>query len=114
MLVTDGENYMEFIALRTVAVYLKNGNRTVKVNALLDDASTRSYINNDVTAELGLEGKPEQLTVQVLDNNHITLERSTVDVVIEGYEWKNHSSHKCPHYQPCNWEHLKKIPIVDI
>ena len=31
------------IALRTVPVYLKSGNRKLKVNALLDDASTKTY-----------------------------------------------------------------------
>ena len=31
-----------FVALRTVPVILKNGNRRIEVNALLDDASTRT------------------------------------------------------------------------
>ena len=49
------------IALRTIPVYLRNGNRKIKVNALLDDASTKTYINSDVAAELGLQG-PSLLT----------------------------------------------------
>ena len=32
------------IALRTVSVYLRNGDRKLKINALLDDASTRTYL----------------------------------------------------------------------
>ena len=44
------------IALRTLSVYLRNGDRKLKINALLDDASTRTYINADVAAELGLQG----------------------------------------------------------
>ena len=40
------------IALRTIPVYLKNGTRKIKVNALLDDASTKTYINSDIAAEL--------------------------------------------------------------
>jgi len=43
-------------ALRTIPVYLNNGSRKMKVNALLDDASTRSYNNSDVAAELSLQG----------------------------------------------------------
>ena len=39
------------IALRKIPVYLKNGTRKIEVNALLDDASTKTYINSDV-AEL--------------------------------------------------------------
>ena len=42
------------IALRTIPVYLKNGNKRLRVNALLDDASTKTYLNSDVTAEMGL------------------------------------------------------------
>lgn len=45
----------EFMALRTVPVYLTNGSKRVKVNALLDEGSSRYYLNSDVAAELGLE-----------------------------------------------------------
>jgi len=44
----------ESIALRKIPVYLKNGGRRLRVNALLDDASTKTYINSDVAAEMGL------------------------------------------------------------
>ena len=37
-------------ALRTIPVILKNGRRKLKVNALLDDASTQTYVNADVAA----------------------------------------------------------------
>ena len=47
----------DFIALRTVPVILTNGDRSLKVNALLDDASTKTYVNSDVAAQLGLQGK---------------------------------------------------------
>ena len=49
----------DFIALRTVPIILKNGNRSIKVNALLHNARTKTYINADVAAELGLQGKTE-------------------------------------------------------
>lgn len=39
------------VALRTVPVILKYGNRRIKVNALLDEASTKTYIYADVAAE---------------------------------------------------------------
>ena len=48
------------VALRTVSVYLKNGDRKLKINALLDDASTKTYVNADVAAELGLQGHPQR------------------------------------------------------
>ena len=57
----------EFTALCTVPVILRNGNRSLKVNALLDDASTKTYVSEEVTAELGLRGKLETVTVNVLN-----------------------------------------------
>ena len=46
------------IALRTIPVYIKNGNRKLQVNALLDDALQQALkpINVDAAAELGLNG----------------------------------------------------------
>ncbi|KAL9980916.1 hypothetical protein ACROYT_G009558 [Oculina patagonica] len=46
-----------FVALRTVPVYVTNHHRRIKVNALLDDGSSRTYLNSDIAAELGLEGR---------------------------------------------------------
>ena len=37
-----------------------------KFNALLDDASTKTYINSDVAAELGLQGQLQRVNVSVL------------------------------------------------
>ena len=53
--------------LRTVPVVLKNGEKSVVVNALLDDGSTQTYLNSDVAAELGLEGKICDTQVNVLN-----------------------------------------------
>ena len=56
-MVTQSNIRANFIGLRTVPVILKNGERSLKINALLDDASTKSYFNADVAAELGLQGR---------------------------------------------------------
>ena len=56
------QNYskVDYIALRTVPIILKNGDRSLQVNALLDEASTKIYVNSDVAAEQGLKGKTEK------------------------------------------------------
>ena len=51
----------EFIGLRTVPVILKNGDWSVKFNALLDDASKKTYVSVDVAAEIGLKVKQRKL-----------------------------------------------------
>ena len=38
-----------------------NGAWRVKVNALLNEASSKLYLNSDVAAELRLEGSPHEL-----------------------------------------------------
>ena len=79
----------EFVALRTVPVYLTNGRKQVKVNVLLDDeGSSRTYLNSDVAAELGLEGSPQELTVKVLNNNQEKLDSAVLEFTINSLDGK--------------------------
>ena len=49
---------MENVALRRASMYLKNSSDCkLKINALLDDASTKTNVNADVATELGLHKK---------------------------------------------------------
>ena len=77
------------IALRTIPVYLKNGTKRIKVNALLDDASTKTYINSDVAAELGLHGQLQKVNVSVLNGHVETFEISPVECTIESLDGKS-------------------------
>ena len=56
--------------MKTVPVILKNGGQKLVVNALLDDASTKTYLNSDVTAELGLQGENCKVTVNIFLFSH--------------------------------------------
>jgi len=67
------------IALRTIPVFLRNGTKRVKVNALLDDANTKTYINSDVAAELGPQGCLQQVNVSVLNGHIETFQTSPVE-----------------------------------
>lgn len=55
----------------------------MRVNALLDDARTRTYINADVAAELGLHDKPQRITVEVLNDKTESFETMSVEFQIE-------------------------------
>ena len=79
-MVTESNIRANFIGLRTVPVILKNGKRSLKINALLDDASTKSYINADVAAELGLQGRTEKMTVNVLNGQVQTFETKPINI----------------------------------
>ena len=74
------------IALRTIP---GNGNRKLQVNALLDDASTKTYINADVAAELGLQGCLRKVNVSLLNGKVETFETSPIECVIESLDGKS-------------------------
>ena len=71
---------------------LKSGNRRLVVNALLDDASTKSDLNADVAAELALQGKLQKMTVNVLHG--LESVDKNIDMNISVF-----------HYRESNWKH---------
>ena len=77
---------VRILALRTVPVIVKNGSRKLKLNALLDEASTKTYINADVDAELGLQGRSQKVTVNVLNGQTETFEIMPVKVELESLD----------------------------
>ena len=111
--VTEHGVQPRFVALRTVPVFLKNGRRGIKVNALLiiiiiimifieskdkntylmlhilcfvrelDETSTKTYLNADVAAELELRGEPKRVTVNVLNGQTETFETTPVEFELE-------------------------------
>ncbi|CAG2212808.1 unnamed protein product [Mytilus edulis] len=143
---TEGENRdrtmigrdrkSNFVTLRTVPVILKNGNRTVSINALLDDASTKTYINADVAAELGLQGQVQKVTVNVLNDIVEIFETMPVEVRLQSHngqtdakivafttnrvtgslqpvDWKQHAR-KWDHLAGIKFPNLGKRPTVDM
>ena len=74
------------MGLRTVPVVVKNGGRKLVFNALLDDASTKSYINEDVAAELGLEGTVQNITVNVLNGNEGSFQAMPVEFHLQSVD----------------------------
>lgn len=75
-----------FVALRTIPVVLKNGNRSVKVNALLDDGSTKTYINTEIAEALQLYGELKTVQINVLDGQIKTFETMPVNCKLESVE----------------------------
>ena len=126
----------DYVGLRTVPVKVKNGDRWMTVNALLDDASTKTYINADVAAKLGLKGKTEQVTVNVLNGQVETFETRPVNfelesvngnvklkvsaftanrvtgsmTVVDWYKYKK----QWPHLKSVDFQRCASKPIVDI
>ena len=135
-LITQNYSKVDYIALRTVPIVLKNGDRSLRVNALLDEASTKSYVNSDVAAELGLKGKTEKVTVNVLNGQIETFETKPVSFELQSVDGKvsfkvnaytesrvtgdmniidwNEYRMKWPHLRSIKFPLNAKRPIVDV
>ena len=70
-------------ALRIIPVILKNGHKRLKVNALLDDASTQTYVNSDIAAELDLKGDLKAIRVSVLNGDCKSFQSMPVEFGLE-------------------------------
>jgi hypothetical protein len=115
---------------------LKNGNRRAKVNALLDDASTKMYMNVDVVGELVLQGQVQKVTVNVFNDkvesfetmhNEVRLQSlngqtdttitafTTIRVAgnIQPINWKQHAR-KWEHLTGIQFPNLDQRPTVDV
>lgn len=78
-----------YVALRTIPVNIKYQDREITITALLDDGSTKSFINEDVAAELGLTGEKEQVIVnvingrtEIIDTMNVTFQIQSVDKLL--------------------------------
>ena len=71
------------VALRTVPVISKNGNRRGFVNCLLDEGSDTTYVNEDVINEIELTGKKEPITGNVANDQTIHFMTGTFEIGLE-------------------------------
>ena len=71
------------VALRTVPIILKNGERRVLVNCLLDESSDSTYIKEDVFEDLGLSGEKEKIAIKVSNDQSVRFLSSTIKIGLE-------------------------------
>ena len=58
------------------------------VNALLDDGSTKSYVNSDVAFQLGTQGTVQKIQVEVLNGELEALDVMPVELMVESLDGK--------------------------
>ena len=126
---TASTSQFDQIAMRIVPVILTNKNKEIRINALLDEGSTDSYISEAVAAELGLDGPDVSRNVTVLGGNTTlvkgrrvpvgimradnrqplgTIKTFTVGHVTGDIDVINWNEHKN------SWPHLENIPFPKI
>lgn len=72
-----------YVALWTVPIIVKVGRKEIKINTILDDGSTTSYLNKDVAAKLGVTGEKETVEVNVLNGRSETLNTMNVGFILQ-------------------------------
>ena len=73
----------EQCSLRTVPVWLKSNGKNVKVNAILDDASNESFVNENVANLLGIQETFRTVQVHVFNNSVETFQSTPARIEIE-------------------------------
>ena len=89
----------EALSLRTIPVWVKANGRKVKINAILDDASNETFLNEQVAGALGLQEPYKAVKVHVLNDQVETFQSMPVKVMIEGVDGqyrKEISAKTCP------------------
>jgi len=122
---TFGNQGQPEVALRTVPILLKNGNRRITVNCLLDEGSDTTYVNEDVVNELGLTGEKEPITVKVANDQTLRFMSSSFEIGLESTDGRvdtkitaKTSNKICGGLKAVNWvkiqdrwNHLTGIPF---
>ena len=115
----NAETPNETYSLRTVPVWMKANGRKVKINAILDDASNETFLNEEVAGVLGLQEPFQKVQVHVLNNTVETFQSMPLKIGIESVDGqfsKEISIKTCPqkvtgNYRVVNWtEHQSKWP----
>lgn len=109
------ETATEAFSLRTVPVWLKGNGRKVKVNALLDDGSNETFLNEEIAGVLGLKERYQTVKVNVLNNEVETFQSMPLEVTIESLDGefcKDIKVKTCPKrvtgdYKVENWRQSK-------
>ena len=125
------------VSFRTVPVWIKGNGKKVKLNAVLDDASTGTFLNEEIAIALGLQSAYERVTVRVLNETVESFDSMPVEITLESVDGQTSLAlnvYTCPRnvtvsYQAVNWNFYKdqwsyfssikfpepaKDPIVDI
>ena len=74
---------VEAYSLRTVPVWIKANGRKIKVNAVLDDASNETFMNEELAGALGLSTAWKNVQVHVLNSSVETFKSMPLQVEVE-------------------------------
>ena len=115
----NAETPFESYSLRTVPVWMKANRGKVKINAIQDEASNETFLNEEVAGVLGLQEPFQKVQVHVLNDTVETFQSMPLKIEIESVDGrfsKEISIKTCPqkvtgNYRVVNWsEYQNKWP----
>ena len=62
---------------------MKNGSKSLIINAILDDGSTQTYLNTDIAVKLALNGEIWKSQVNVINETVVTFETALVQFTLK-------------------------------
>ena len=74
------------IALCTVLIILKQGERCLQVNCFSDKGSDSLYVNEDVVEELGLDGGKEKVIINFANGQKVNLMSTMMEIGLESLD----------------------------
>ena len=118
----------QMIQLRTVPIWLLARGKSIRVNALLDDASNCSYISEIMAEELKLPGEWSRRTVEVIGGRTKFMQAKEVEVTLQSDDKRQKEtvsllavrqptgSMRAANWdtEKQNWRHLREIPFPSL
>ena len=100
---------------------VKANGRKVKINAILDDASNETFLNEEVAGVLGLQEPFQKVQVHVLNDTVETFQSMPLKIEIESVDErfsKEISIKTCPqkvtdNYRVVNWSEYQQMASPD-
>ncbi|XP_067051180.1 uncharacterized protein [Acropora muricata] len=117
----NAETPFESYSLRTFPVWMKANRGKVKINAIQDDASNETFLNEEVAGVLGLQEPFQKVQVHVLNDTVETFQSMLLKIEIESVDGrfsKEISIKTCAqkvtgNYRVVNWsEYQNKWPYL--
>ena len=118
----------DHVSLMVLPAVIKNGNKSLEVNVMLDNCSTGSYVSEAAAEELMLEGDNQELIISGTGGSEVRKRSRQVEVIVASLDNKFSASLQAnvldtisgdtPAFEwsklKTKWPHLQSIPFQNV
>ena len=118
----------DHVSLMVLPAVIKNGNKSLEVNVMLDNCSTGSYVSEAAAEELMLEGDNQELIISGTGGSEVRKRSRQVEVIVANLDNKFSASLQAnvldtisgdtPAFEwsklKTKWPHLQSIPFQNV